>query len=487
MPGYPFDNLGDRFKLELPPRWPWKTKQDQGLVWDREPSARLLKVIQELASLYGKWIVPLIECGPEAELLVAASLSIPRLRQLVEGVTCAILVSLPHHRPPRRAISHDRTKQSTEEEAHTGLMSMVAGIQCMSLIMAGKEDAGSLEQLANLSDARYAESEENPSRWSPLIRLANALFVRAMEDDWAGMRLRLQSVPMANVLQGRLESGLRLAAKELLGFSKRVTWSAPGTVPECDAYKLALAVLRDVMADDRPQAWPRWCVATEQVHTAGQDWRRVDWVEAHGSHTNESLRVQMLKKEAHVRQYALMMPANGQRLGAIKLLKALHMLLQSARRDAVRLGGKWSGKPSKRLRKLFDIDIVEPDVRERWESALAGPLKKCRSLIRIATRDGQQDPWALRDHYGQFVKKGVVGGRSEAYRKRRLVEELLAPMQALGLGANMPWEQLLQADVSERRSRKRRACLTLDTCHGKAWVVNPLGIVSPPRKRSSKR
>lgn len=299
--------------------------------------------------------------------------------------------------------------------------------------------------------------------------------------------MRLQRLPMADVLHSRLESGLRLAAKELLAFSKRVTWDAPGTVPECDAYKLALAALSDVMAGGCPQAWLKWGVATDQVHATGEEWRRVRWVGAHGSQANESLRAQMLTKESRVRQYALLMPGSGQRLKAIILLKALHMLLQSGRRDAVQLGGKWSGVPGKRLWKLFDVEIVEPDVRRRWESALAGPLKKCEKLIRIATRDGQEEPWMLQKHYRHFVKKGVVGGKKDAYRKRRIVEELLAPMQAIGLAAQLPWDRVLQPDVSRRRGGASGPRVTLDTCHGKAWVVNPLALVHRPRKRSGRR
>ena len=93
----------------------------------------------------------------------------------------------------------------------------------------------------------------------------------------------------------------------------------------------------------------------------------------------------------------------------------------------------------------------------------------------------------LQKHYGQFVKKGVVGGKSDAYRKRQIVEELLAPMQALGLAAQVPWDRVLQPDVARRKSGASKPRVTLDTCHGKAWVVNPLGIVYRPRKRTGRR
>jgi hypothetical protein len=487
MPDNIFNNVPRPFWPEAPPHWPWNTEKERDLVWNRDLSDKFLHVIQEVASLYGKWIVPIIECGPEAELLVAASLSLPRLRRLVEDVTFAILQPSPRQKAHKGAITHRRTKRHTKEEARLGLLRVVEGIQCISLVITGKEYDESLEQPDTVSDDRHVGLGHSPSHWSPLAIFAHDLLARGLEDDWQGIRTRLQSLPTEDVLHRRLESGLRLAAKDFLAFSKKVTGNAHGSIPECDAYQRALAALSDITAERVPQAWRRWYAATGQVHAAGQEWRRVHWVEAQGSQTNESLRVQMLLKESRVRQYALMMRGNGQRLRAIKLLKALHVLLQSARRDAVTLCGKWSATPPRRLQSRFDVDIVEPDIRERWESALAGPLKKCGPLIRIATRDVQQEAWLLQKYYRQFVKKGLVGGTRDAYRKRHIVEELLAPMQAIGLAAQLPWGRVLQAGLSRRTTGASQSRVTLDTCHGKAWVVNPLALVYRPRKRSRKR
>jgi len=358
----------------------------------------------------------------------------------------------------------------------------------MGAVIAGPDEYEQLEQPDDESSVdAYAQLGFKADLWPPDALLAHSLVARSLENDWKRVCSHLRNLPKDGVLVRRLDSGLRLAAKELIATSTKATTTSTAAAPERGAYQQAIAAICDLQSRSHSPTWYAWCDVTSRLHAAGKAWRRARWVDAHGNQTNQSLRVQLLKEEARVRQYALLMRGSGQRYRAMLLLDALSLLLSTGKRHATVLGVKWSGKPSKRLQSLFDIDVVEPEIREQWALALAGPLKRCGALIRIARRDGQKQPWMLHRHYRQFVKKGLVGGKSDATRKRRIVEELLAPMQALGLAAQVPWDRVLRADSSRNKTPPQEASVTLDTCHGKAWVVNPLGIVSPPRKRSRKR
>lgn len=483
MPRYPFENLGNYFRPDAPPTWPWTTEEDRDRVWIRDLPDTLLHVLQELAVLYGKWIKPLTDCGPEAQLLIAASLSLQRLGGLLDGMTAAILRAAQHTTPRKGVIKHSRHKKPSREEAFTGLLCVLEGIQYLGAAIAGQDNCDLLEKPDPLSADPYARLGFGAPGWSPDALLAHSLVARALENDWNGFREALRSLPSEAVLHKRLDSGLRLAAREFFPTSRKTL----GKAPESVAYEQAVAALRAATMERPLPARQTWLAVTETVHATGQAWRRVRWVDSHGNETNQSLRLQLIKEEARVRQYALLMRGNGQRHRAMIMLVALHLLLGTARRYAITLGGKWSDFPERRLQWLFDVDIVEPDVREQWKAAMAGPLKKCGQLIRIATQDGQEEPWMLQKHYKQFVKKGVVGGKSDAYRKRQIVEELLAPMQAIGLAAQLPWDRVLQADSSRRKTGASQTRVTLDTCHGKAWVVNPLAIVQRPQKRGGGR
>lgn len=482
MPRYPYNNLAYHFWQETPPNWPWRTEDDRNLVWNRDLPATLLHVSQELAVLYGSWIKPLTDGGPEAKLLVAASLSLPRLGGLLDRMTAVILRAAHYSQPRGGAIKHWRGKRPSRAEAFTGLLCVLEGIQYLGDSIAGGDYCDLLKKPDPLSADVFVRLGFSDTGRSRNALLAHSLVARALENDWNGVRSALQNLPSETVLYKRLNSGLRLAAEEFFLTSRQTL----GEAPESVAYEQAVAALRAATTERPLPAWRTWHAVTEAVHATGQAWRRVRWVDSHGNEANQSLRLQLLKEEARVRQYALLMRGNGRRHRAMIMLGALHLLLGTARRYAITLGGKWSGH-TQQIQRLFDVDIVEPDVRERWEAAMAGPLKKCEQLIRIATRDGQAEPWMLRKHYRQFVEKGVVGGKSDAYRKRQIVEELLAPMQAIGLAAQVPWDRVLQSDVARRKSGASRPRVTLDTCHGKAWVVNPLGIVYRPGKRSSRR
>jgi len=48
MPRYPYNNLANHFWPEQPPAWPWRSKDDRDLVWNRDLPKKLLQDIQEI-------------------------------------------------------------------------------------------------------------------------------------------------------------------------------------------------------------------------------------------------------------------------------------------------------------------------------------------------------------------------------------------------------------------------------------------------------
>jgi hypothetical protein len=478
MPRYDYNNLAFSYEPEKAPAcWPWRSQDERDRVWNRPLPEKLLRTIQEVADHFDRWIKPIVDCGPEAQLLVASSLSIPRLRELLDGVTMPVLEASAHRKRSKHRVTVDRTKKPSAEEAFTGLLCVLEGIQCMSAVIAGKDDWEWIEPPDEDAVDPKDRRGFGVTGWAPADPFEHGMVMRALGKDWDHVRAALLKLPEQRVLHARLSSGLRLAAKDLCTTAKKVTSKLNDDVTECVAYSLALATLRDVVSERPTPDTHTWCLATAQVSAAGQLLRNPRWTAGYGHETNQSLRVQLQKKEAFVRQYALLMRGNGPRHRAMMMLNALCLMLSTGKRHATTLAGKWKGTPNKKLPKLFKNDVVEPDLREQWNAALAGPLKKCEQLIRIAARSGQAEPWTLKQHYKQFVKRGLVGGESDSSNKRRIVDELLAPMQALGLAAQTPWGRTLDAGRGEKTTGTRRVEVTLDTYHGKAWVVNPLGLL----------
>ncbi|MFM7135644.1 MAG: hypothetical protein ACKO1M_01045, partial [Planctomycetota bacterium] len=139
--------------------------------------------------LYGNWIRPLTYCGLEAQLLVAASISLERLRELLDGVTAAMLRAWernnPRKNPRRGAIKHRQAEDQSAGEAFTGLLCVLEGIQCISTIIAGQEEYEPLKRPDDSSVGLYERlGFGDPDYWSPDALLSLSLVSRALEREW---------------------------------------------------------------------------------------------------------------------------------------------------------------------------------------------------------------------------------------------------------------------------------------------------------------
>ncbi len=454
--------------FERPPIWPWHTGEDRDVVWDRPLSDNLLRTFQEIAVCFDKWIKPLVDCGPEAQLLVASSLSWRRLGDFLDSVVGTILQASEQKKKPLGPIKRKRSSKVSTEDARVGLLTILDGIQSLSEFVTKEEG---WRPFAMDSDPEGVH-EFGSTNWSADDPIEHSLVARALGPDWERVRLSLRRLPHEYVLRSRLTSGLKLATKALLKASKKVVGNGDAKAPERSAYRQAVEELRRLASTEGSEEWAGgWCAATNRVHSAGRAWRDARWAGGLGHGENQSLRLQMFKPEAVVRQYALLMVGAGRRYRAVVLLSVLAVLFGAAKRHANTLIGRLPDRHQFRVRSVFDVDVIEPATRERWANEMSCSRAKAQQLIRTVVSAGQEEPWTLQEHFTQLVKKSLVGGTSEATQKRRIVAELLAPMQAVGLAAQLPWGELLKVESSASAGT-----LSLSTYRGKAWVVNPFGV-----------
>jgi hypothetical protein len=412
-------------------------------------------------------MTPLVDCGPEAQLLVAASVSWKQLGKLLDSVVGTILQASEQKKPPIGPIKRKKFPTQSKEDAQAGLLTILDGIQTLSEVVTKQEGWRPFAMSSN--EGRLHEF--GTSNWAPEDPIEHSLAARALGTDWELIRLSLRRLPREDVLHRRLCSGLRLATKGVRTPPKKVVGYGDSIASAHCAHRQAVAELRSLASI--PGSEPgvdTWIAATCRVHSTGLALRNIRWDGGEGHGANQLLRLQMFKHEAVVRQYALLMEGCGRRYRAVVLLGAVALLFGAGKRYATQLIGRLPEGHQSRVSSLFDVDIVEPAVRSRWANELGCSRTRAERLIRTVVGAGQNKPWTLQEHFAQFVKKGLVGGAHVPSQKRCVVDEILAPMQAVGLAAQLPWREVLKVESSKRDER-----VSLSTWRGRAWVVNPYG------------
>ena len=472
MPRNPFNLsfVGD--PAHAPAYFPWKSMDDpdRNMVWERRITQHHSRTLQQIAKCCQTWAAWYRKCGPESKMLAASTLSIERLGAFLEGLTDAMLDAAPLHGDKRLEIRD--VKRNLDPRAH--LSAILEAVQAVRAVVAGQYDVDVTPPINWFSRPHYS------SAWREGTAYEYGLVARAVPADFPYVLSDIKSLPSDIRLTARLKD----AARQVCGDLKTTVRAAASGNPsaattEHTLVRRALIELQTT-ATIKHASWSQWCKAAENVHSAIAAWMQQSWTNAHGNSTNQDLRRQLLIDVAYLRQYALLMRAADRRHRILLRLEAVVALAREAGKYAAKIIGADDESPPPKLSKLFKLDLVESEFREQW-AALPLPLqKKAEQLSTIVMKDGKRQPWLVSNHMDAFIHRGFVGGEDAATQRRRLVNEVLAPMQAVGLAAKVKWSDLLAVPPLKRsKTGKRRepdwAAKMSDGYRGRLWVVNPFG------------
>jgi len=404
-------------------------------------------------------------------MLAATTLSIERLGTFLDDVTDWMIADMPKRGAGQIAIRDAKGKH--DPRAH--LFALFDAAQAIRAVVSGEEGTD-----AHWQDDPETDIPEYSKVWRDGTAYEYGIVARALDEDFPLITSDIRRLPS----EVRLTARLRDAACQAFEDLKMTARAAASNNPAADtkehrAVVRALIALHTAATVQRAN-WTQWCKAAEQVYSAITAWMRQPWTDGHGNSTNQDLRRQLLTDLAYVRQYALLMRAADRRYRMLLRLDAVLALARECGKCSVKMAGAYDAPPPRKMREVFKADLVEPFFREQWATLPSSLQRKANQLIAIVLKGGQRNPWLIGKYVTLFVRQGLVGGSNAATQQRRLVSELLAPMQAVGLAAKVPWEDLLAVPPSKKsKSRTRResdwAAKMSNGYHGRFWVVNPFG------------
>jgi hypothetical protein len=221
--------------------------------------------------------------------------------------------------------------------------------------------------------------------------------------------------------------------------------------------------------------------AVESLRVATEKWATESLVQQTRGHGVNQRKTKMLRRHvAYVCQYAWLLFGNRYADDLIDAAIQLRWLGNSLLAELKHFAGVQQDKPQTPPRALlreYDAIAMRPDLVPRWRNMLGA-----KSLLvgEFCSRmEGKQElSWLNQDQLNVFeeaqrvtdvARRGRRKPESLTLRRRQeaFAEDLLIPMQAVGLAAQAPWDYLWE-HASDRK-------VPLKTYDAKKWVVNPLG------------
>jgi hypothetical protein len=222
--------------------------------------------------------------------------------------------------------------------------------------------------------------------------------------------------------------------------------------------------------------------AVGNLRAESETWIAKSLVKQNRGHVvNQRLGKTLRRHVAYVSQYCWLLLGNRYTDDVIDAAIQLRTLCDALSKALLKLPG--IAKPSKDANTdalvKCDNTVLRAGLVSHWHATLgerAGLVGKfCKHQARV-----QKDTWLVQDQLEVFesIRKSVAGtaarGRvsrkpvSDRRRCEAFVEDLLVPMQSVGLAAQVPWDSLWQ--------RLEDPSGELTGHVGKKWVVNPFGL-----------
>lgn len=474
MPRFPAHRFIGASPDNAPPYAPWRSKDDpdRNLVWERRVSDGHLRTLQQIAYCCGVWAPWHKKCGSQSLMLAASTLSIEQLASFLDSVTGWMLDFSSG--PAKRKIPIRNKKGADDTRAR--LLALLEAVHVIRAVVAGQEDFDVFWE-----DDPEVDIPEFSIGWRDGDAIEYGYVARALRDDFAYVTSEVRGLPSETLLTGRLRDAAHQAYRDLNERVRKAAAGSPTAAPkERKVVARAMDDLRN-MVTAKNTTWVQWCKATETVRAAVDAWTQQPWIGGLGHESNQFVENQLHSTVACLRQHALLMRAADRRHRMLLRLEALLALAREAGKCATKIIGAYNAPPPREMSKLFKVDLVEPACRRQWVDVLGSIGRKAERVIAIVLKERQRTPWLIGEHMESFVRKGLVGGEDADTQRRSLVNEVLVPMQMVGLAAKVRWSDLLavpptKTSKTKKRGEPDRAAKMSKGYRGRLWVVNPFGL-----------
>lgn len=202
-----------------------------------------------------------------------------------------------------------------------------------------------------------------------------------------------------------------------------------------------------------------------------------------GNVANQSKARTLRRHVAYLYQYAAITDAHSRLenlLEAVVKVRLLCTRLVAQLKTISKCNGRSEKKVQRRKPTDFDRMVIKPGVVDGWRQALGDDVKAIGALCKAMASKRETGPWGRGVHVDlafpavRGVRQRIGDGKPVKARTARRLEEafvddLLVPMQAVGLAAEAPWDFLWE------RASKPNA--RLKSHKGKKWVLNPFGLL----------
>jgi hypothetical protein len=239
------------------------------------------------------------------------------------------------------------------------------------------------------------------------------------------------------------------------------------------------------IASQRESRWFDLLPAIDKLCGSIDAWTAKTWTGGSERETKQWKGKQLRRDVAFLRQYGLLMRATAQRHRMLVRLDALVALVREIGNCAAKLLDAPESACPASIAKLFRVELVEPEWRERWMALPEGLQENAQKAIGLVMKKSQRTPWMVGQFMDAFLRAQLVGGKNLGSKMRRIVDEVLMPMQAVGLAAQVPWDDLFSGPKEMPATKlvpfgtdaitPALPAIMKNGYRGKKWVVNPFG------------
>jgi ribosomal protein L29 len=437
-------------------------------VKDRKLTGTNARRLQHIAQRCSEWAAWRGTSDVQTPMLAAATLSVEQLIAFLEDVTGEVC-NITHREPIRWVpIRSD----DGEVDWRSDLLVLLDAVERIRPVVAGQEEVDSI-----------GFPDEYVTSWRTGSFEEFGYVHRALGEEFTALMTSWHKLPSDTRILARLQD----AAKKVYCDLKATVQTASEHNPESlNEYRRqvarAISEARTLSMARKTRYW-HWCSATQKIADALDAWMSKPWIDGWEHSQNQSIRKQLRRDVAFLRQYAILMRATSLRFRMLLRLDALFALVRRINARVTQQFGPVKTRCPADIDKLFKVDLVEPEWRQRWSSSLGPKMKGVRKLIALVTKINQQQrPWLVGTFLEEFVHAGLVGGTNQENQRRGIVEGWLVPMQSVGLAAQVSWSDLFAVPSEPTTTqndgpvkRDWEATMAKDYNHARAWIVNPFG------------
>lgn len=433
-----------------------------------------LRNLQRLADFFGAWAASRFRTDCPSMFLAAASVTPDGLRRLLRQVTSAICHQAPPLHSRQRCHPHDLPPRKDRVYWHVcqtlnGFVLLDEtfnnrnwGIQAAAPSISSKVNRDTVR----LAAARSRKQGQTDALFDEIN--GGALDCdrrkRAMHE---GLRMAVQSLEdfLENDLCDRpcprnnpIHSGFIRAVRRVVAASRRLknSGSVHGFIRDADAMRAV------------SEGWIETCLP----------WQK------RGRIANQAKARSLRRHVAYVCQYGHLLAGNEVLDDLVNAVVALRLLCEALVTRLKKLPGRKQMAPKRPLPpwlfKRYDAEVLKSGLVYGWRQALKDTAKPVGAFSRTLAKRRISGTWTRGEYVDlAYVEKGGGvqrigdGKRLSAKSKRRLldafVEDMLVPMQAVGLAAEVPWDYLW--------ANARDPKVPVKGHEGKKWVANPFGLL----------